>query len=829
MKNKKKSLTESLAVNRRNFVKLLAGGALGTGLSPLPWKLIDDTAIFTQNFPWVPVPPTGEFSHEKTICKLCNGGCGIEVRKVDNRAVKIEGRNDYPVNPGGICPLGAGGLNLLYNEATRFTGPARRMGERGSGKFVNISRDEALTLLHDRISILVEKKKSESLIAIDGNPAQSTMALLVQYFLSAVGSSGYYRLPSSEDTAMMTRFLMEGNNEGMAYDLENSDFILSFGAGLIEGWGAPGRVLNAWSHWKGDQRKGKVKVVQVESRASNTASKSDQWIAAIPGTEGALALGIAHVIIREGLFHKEFVNDYSFGFNDSQSPDGEKQIGYKTLVLNNYSPSRVAEITGIDSEKIVRLAKEFAGAERPVALCGKGKGALNGSIYEFMAIHGLNALVGNINQSGGVLTKDPLPLSYFPEIKAGPGIQKPSIPRTGNTDFPFSNNLLNTFTESVTDGSGYPVDTLLVFSSNPVFTMPDGGALKSALEKIPFIVSFSPYRDETSYMADLILPDHNFLEKTDDIVWPTGLQYPLYGLTKPVVDPLYDTRNAGDVIIDLAHRAGDSIASAFPWKNYPEVLKHRVRGLFDSEGGLVKYDGATPVWEQMTMGKTLRPDYDTFEELWEKLLSGGLWYRPVHEYGNWAKIFNTLSGKFEFYSNRIKEEINNRSRQEQVKIVLKDMGITVDADEACMAHFEPMMSETARGPFPLRMVPYELINLASEWIPNPPYLNKTLFDNQLRKNESFAEINPETAVKYNLEDEELVIIESANGKIQVRLHLFEGAMPGIIYLLQGLGHTAYDDFLKNKGVNPNSIIYAEKDPLSGYPVWWDTPVRIVKV
>ena len=142
MKINGKDITDLFAFNRRNFIKLIIGGAVGTGLTPLPWKLTDDIAIWTQNWPWLNIPPVGEFLYEKTVCKLCPGGCGIEVRMVDERAVKIEGRTDYPVNPGGVCPLGMGGLQLLYNEQNRFTNPRKRVGQRGSGKFIDISWDE---------------------------------------------------------------------------------------------------------------------------------------------------------------------------------------------------------------------------------------------------------------------------------------------------------------------------------------------------------------------------------------------------------------------------------------------------------------------------------------------------------------------------------------------------------------------------------------------------------------------------------------------------------------------------------------------------------------
>ncbi|MBN2058986.1 MAG: molybdopterin-dependent oxidoreductase, partial [Deltaproteobacteria bacterium] len=406
-----KDITELLALNRRNFLKLIIGGAVGTGLSPIPWKLADDSAIWTQNWPWVPVPPAGEFTKVKSVCTLCPGGCGIEVRKVEGRAVKIEGRTDYPVNPGGICPVGAGGLQLLYNEKGRFAGPAKRVGPRGSGEFQVISWDEALDTIAKRISDLRKAGKAGALAAIDGNPVGSTMGILVERLFKAIGSPNYLRMPSSEDTARIACNLLTGSRGPVAYDLENADYILSFGSGLLEGWGAPGRVINTWGLWRSGALKGNVKVVQIESRLSNTAAKADQWVPAKPGTETALALGIANVIVSEGLYDSRFVENYSFGFSDWTSPDGRSHTGFKGMLLEKYSPGTVEKITGIDGKEIASIARAFARAKAPVALCGKGKGEIYGSLYEFMAIHTLNALVGRINQKGGLIINDDLPLS----------------------------------------------------------------------------------------------------------------------------------------------------------------------------------------------------------------------------------------------------------------------------------------------------------------------------------------------------------------------------------------------------------------------------------
>ncbi|MFP4038086.1 MAG: molybdopterin-dependent oxidoreductase, partial [Desulfobacteraceae bacterium] len=469
-----------MEITRRNFVQFLVGGAAGIHMTPLPWKLMDDIAIWTQNWPWVPVPTRGGFSHEKTVCSLCPGGCGIEVRKVDERAVKIEGRTDFPVNPGGICPLGAGGLQLLYDETIRFTSPMKRVGPRGAGVFANITWKEALDTVAERISDLRKNGRPEALAAVDGNRRWSTTSQLIQRLLEAAGSSNYMRTPTIEDTYALTNLLMQGVESPMAYDMENSDFILSFGCGLIEGWGAPGRVIYAWGRWRGDPGQKEPKIVQVESRASNTASKADAWVAPRPGTDGALALGIAYVLITEGLVDASFLSNHTHGYHHWTGPDGKERKGFKSMVLEKYSPGAVEEITGVKADRIVSLGREFGRARSPLALYGKGKGDLNGSVLECMAVQSLNALKGNINKPGGAIVQDVLPLKPWPPVEpdrvAAAGLRKGRLDGAGRSGAPFTDSLPVDFAEAVLAGDESEVDTFLVFASNPAYNLPDGGA-----------------------------------------------------------------------------------------------------------------------------------------------------------------------------------------------------------------------------------------------------------------------------------------------------------------------------------------------------------------
>lgn len=791
-----------MAISRRDFIKFAVGGAGGILLSPLPWKLMDDIAIWTQNWPWVPVPDRGKFSFTNTVCTLCPGACGIQVRKAGSRAVKIEGRSDYPVNQGSICPLGMAGLQILYNEGIRWKAPMKRVGPRGSQKWKEISWDEAIDELATRIKGLRDKGSPEKLAAIDGNRSRSTMALLIKRLLSSTGSPNYMVMPREEDTYDMTNFLMQGSNNPMAFDLENADFILSFGCGLFDGWGAPGRMLNAWSEWT----KNKTYLVQVDPRVSNTASKANLWLASFPGTEAALALGMAHVIIKEKLYSKEFIEDYAFGFTDWLEENGVKHKGFSTIVLEKYSPRAVEGITGIDSQVIIEVARKFALAHAPIALAGRGKGTLPGGLYEFMAVHALNALTGRVNRRGGPVIADDIPLAPWSDLEYDPvamgGLKKTRVDLAGTPRYPFTRSLINKFTESINNIQGYPVDTLLLCSANPAHTTPDSQSFIKAMAKIPFIASFSPFMDETSLMADLILPDHTHLEKMADIVWPTGIQYPLYALSQPVVKPIYMTRHSGDVIISLAKKIGGPVAGSFKWANFEEALKERVAGLYSSGKKKVS---------------------------WEDIRENGYWYSPAKSFKGWSDIFKTPSKKFEFFSTEIELALKAYAKEKSFDAALFDLGIGSKGDEVYMPHYEEIKSGADKKKYPLLLFPMELINLASGWIGNLPYLNKTLFDHQLKGDDLFVEVNPKTASQYRLKEGSKAIIRSPKGELRVRIHLFDGAMPGVIFIPFGLGHTGYDKYLKGKGVNPNKIIDQVEDPLSGQPVWWDTRVKLIRV
>jgi menaquinone reductase, molybdopterin-binding-like subunit len=740
-----------MKIGRRGFLSFVIGGAAGTALSPLPWKLMDDSSIWTQMWPWTPVPEDGEASYVNSVCTLCPGHCGITVRKIDDRAVKIEGMKGHPVNDGGVCLLGLSGLQLLYGP-TRVKTPLKRTGKRGQGKWKKISWKDALSEVVKKLGDLRSKDQPHKVGLISGSD-RGTVPQLFDRFLTAFGSPNLFRMPSVQDSYELTLHLMQGNQTLPGFDLENADFILSFGSGIVDGWGSPVRMIRANSAWRNTG----AKVIQIEPRLSNSAAKSDKWIPINPGTEAALALGLAHVIVKESLYHSEFVEKFSEGFMD-----------WQRLVLDKFDPDSVSSITGIDSRTILVLARGFANASNPLAVCGRGKGNIPGSLHESMSVHALNALVGNINKKGGVWAVAEPDYINWPEVEmdeiAAIGMQNERLDGAWSKTYPFTRYLLNRLPSVIHSEKYYPLEALFVAGANPLYTMADTKAVQSAFEKIPFIVSFSSYMDETAQNADLILPNHGYLERYEDVPTPAGFQKPVVGLSRPVVDHQFNTKHVGDIIIGMAKGLGGSVSAAFPWDSYLTCLKETLGGQ------------------------------------WKQLIDKGFWYDPGFIPKGWDTSFDTDSGKFAF--------------------IAKDTG--------SMAQFTPVKIEGNKTNYPLILICYDSIRLANGFIGDPPFVLKTVEDSVLKGQDVFVELNPKTAGAIGLKEGQRAVLSTPKGTAEVRAHLFDGIMPDVIALPRGLGHTAYDGYLADKGINCNTLIGPVEDPDSGMDAAWGIRAKLVK-
>ncbi len=737
-----------MKIDRRSFLSFAIGGAAGTALTPLPWKLTDDISIWSQMWPWTPVPAKGEVTVVKSACTLCPGGCGINVRKVDDRVVKIEGLPDHPVNDGSLCTLGLAGAQLLYGPR-RVKTPLKKV----NGRFVAISWEDALAEVSEKLSDLRAKGGAHTVACISSSD-RGTVAELLARFLRVFGSPNFIRMPSSQDAYEVALYLTQGLRAMPGFDAAQSDFVLSFGSGLLHGWGSPVNLFKAHSLWR-DQG---GKLIQIEPRLSRTAAKADQWVPINPGTEGALALGIAGVIIKESLYDENFVNSHSSGFQE-----------WKRLVIDGFSPEIVSKVTGVKAAVITELARNFARAKRPLATCGRGKGTSPGSLKEVLAVHFLNALAGNLGREGGFRAVPEPEYIEWPELQmdqtASIGNQQARIDGAGSDIYTHARYLANRLPEALLSDPGYqPLQVLFISEANPAYSLPDTTAFKDAVAKIPMKVSFSSYLDETAEMADLVLPNHTYLERYEDVPAPSGYPLPIISLARPVAEPQLNTMHTGDVVIQLAKALGGSISEAFPWDSYEECLE------------------------------------ETLGDKWESLMAEGYWVDSEFKTPEWSKAFETDSEKFEF-TNREISSLGNFSL------------VKPDGDEAF---------------FPLVLIPFDTMRLWSGYVGSPPFLIKSVEDTLLQKNEVLVEIHSATADSLGLGSGSNAVLTTPKGKARVKIRITEGIMPGLIALPRGLGHTANDRFLVGKGVNYNRLAGPVEDGATGHDAAWGIRARLAK-
>lgn len=799
-----------MSVGRRAFLQFAAGAVGGTLLSPIPWKLTDDAAIWSQNWSWRPSPERGEITKVPTVCTLCEGGCGIRAHLVNkSRAIFLEGNPAHPVNAGGICPLGAAGLQFLY-APYRVAQPMKQSRKRGDAKgFQPISWTDAIKELTDRLAKMRADGKPETFACITGQ-RMSSMDDLWKQFFAAYGSPHYFKMPSLFDSAKVVAKFVLGRESSFAFSLENASYVLSFGAPLIEGWGAPGRMQAAFLHWRSPAGNGGARIVQVESRCSMTAAKADQWIAVNPGTEAALALGIAHVLVKENLFDADFVKAHVFGFEDWTDAQGKKRQGFRNLILApDCSPEEVAKRTGLEAARIHEIAKEFGNQKNAVVVWGENQANTPNNFYHELCYTALNVIKGNF-KSGGLVTLMPdVPLSDLPKVGpddvAGRGFEQSIVNKAFGRKCPAPESAIFTFLDAIVKDVAYPISLLMIHECNPAYSLPENHVFQKALEKVDFLVSFSSYMDETSLQSDLILPNHTDFERLDDVRGISGVPYAYYALSPPIVKPQLDTRHSGDVLLELGKALGGPIAAALPWKNHEEFLKDRVKGLAASgKGSLTDRPGAE-LWK-LQPGDALQANYKDAGDLWKKLSAGACWYDapvdPLHECA-------TASGMLELACQG-----------------LQKMGLASGEDRTYLPHFAALAPSGDEKEFPLWLVSYQTMFITNGYHANPPFMTKGIFDFILKGNELLVEANPQTAKSIGLGDGQRALLKTPQGEFAVILHLSAGARPGVVYIVHGLGHKGYDQYIQGKGINANNLIEVQVDPVTGLGTVWATRAQL---
>ena len=460
----------------------------------------------------------------RSTCTECSAGCGVMVRTREGRAVKIEGSPDSPINRGGLCALGQSSLQSLY-DPDRVRQPLKRSrdADRSGRSFFKYdplaSWDDGYQKVADAI------KNSDKKKALVTGELSGALAELVDSFCESCGVDHVTWDPMQPVALAKASELVYGRYGIPSYKFDKAEVVVNFGADFLETWVSPVEFARDWA--KTRKTKKPVRVVHIEPRLSLSGSNADLWISPKPGSEPTLALAILKLVLQAG--------------RGTALPAGVRDWALK--LTSNLSLDAVVDETGVAKEKITLIAQYLLDAGKSLVIAG-GTTASSTEPLQLQVVSALiNVMLGNVGSASNGATVD-ITAMRTPQSSATKMEQLISGMKAGE----------------------YGV--LMVYGTNPAFTLPGAFGFEQGRNMAPFCVSFSSQLDETAALCDVVLPSHTALESWGDVRPVAGVN----SLLQPVMRPVFDTRAFGDSLIAISAKAGkDQVAAGN--KSFEEYLK----------------------------------------------------------------------------------------------------------------------------------------------------------------------------------------------------------------------------------------------------------------
>ncbi len=533
----------------------------------------------------------------KSHCRMCHGGCGVIVLLKDGVVRKILGDPDCPINRGTLCSKGLASIKLLYHPE-RLLHPKRRIGPKGSGKWERISWDEALDTIAEKILHYERTCGAESIVLGYGTGRENEA--VIYRFANFLGTpnvltAGHFCYGPRIAASIVTC----GSIPVADYD-NHPACIMVWGNNI---------VISNPDEYKGERFSQALdagaRLIAVDPRLTRIAARADIWLRLRPGTDVALALGMARVIVREGLYDKEFVENYVHGWK----PFLER--------IEPYTPERVEEITWVPRDKMVEAARLFATSKPAVIQWGVAIEQQNTSSDANRALLALLAMTGNIDVPGGQVLYTPPKIRTVSEFGAHRMLpEEQRAKRLGGDRFRLAANfaIINPrfVWEAILEERPYPVKMLFFISSNPLLTRANAMQVRRTLEKVEFMAVCDFFMTPTAELADIVLPAATWLEM--DYIGDFWKRHG-YILPRRKVVQVGEARSDHEILNDLAHKVGQG------------------------DHWWPRFEGALD-WILEPMGMTWREFRDRGEDL-----RGEVVYRKYERRG-----FSTPTRKFEIYS-----------------------------------------------------------------------------------------------------------------------------------------------------------------------------------
>jgi anaerobic selenocysteine-containing dehydrogenase len=523
-------------ISRRGFLKLATAGAATTavltGCGPASRYVVREPYANMPEYTY-----NGESTYYATTCQECPAGCGLVVRTMQGRAIKIEGNPRHPVNAGKTCARGQATIQGLYNP-DRVQFPTRQ-ARRSSLQEEKLDWQDAISLLADQL-----QNSDPSALAILVGETHDHLFDLFSDIAASLGSPAPYRYSAlaafdARQTLAQAMQQSAGTRVIPHFDLSRSDLVVSFSANFLETWLSPVAFTRQYAGLRRGAGGRRGKLVQFETRMSQTAAVADHWIPVRPGTEMYAALALGRLMAEAA---------------------GQLPAAYADV-----DPAEYAEIAGFELERLVAVAELFSFSTAPLFIPGGLTLAQENGVEHAAAILALNQLAADLGK--------------FAPIFSPAGEALPTPENSASLD------RLAELTEAMQQGT---IKTLIVHGINPVFEIPQTYQFAEALQNVETVISFSPFPDETALASDFILPDHTPLESWGYQRVGRGTGQAVISGSQPVIVPFYDTRSTVDVILAAIQTAGGTLTQDIPFTDEVGYLEDRLSALLGKDNQLIR-------------------------------------------------------------------------------------------------------------------------------------------------------------------------------------------------------------------------------------------------
>ena len=830
-----------MIIKRRNFLRGagISGAAIAVNGPIFNSLALAETSTASENGNWLP-----------TSCQGCTTWCPAEVFVQNGRAVKVKGNRYSKQNDGFLCAKGHLSLQQLY-DPDRVKVPMKRTNPLKSKgvdpKFVPITWDEALNTIADKMMDLRKNGEPEKFMLMRGRYSymrDTIYAALPKVFGSPNGISHSAICAEAEKFGS---FFTAGNWGYRDYDLSNTKYALIWGCDPL----SSNRMIPATIKRFGEMLDhGTIAVV--DPKLHSSAVKAHEWLPIKPGEDGALASAIAHVLLTEGLWNKEFVGDFKdgknlfqAGKNVDESTFAEKEshglVKWWNIELKDKSPAWAAKITLLPEEQILRVARGMGkAAPRVVVWLGPGAAMHVRGSYSAMGIHALSGLLGSIDHEGGVLATAKIPVKGIPKFskyqdelaKKHSKMQK--IDQRGYKEFPALKKgksgggvVTNNAANALLTEDPYQIKVAIGYMNNFTFSCTGAERWEKAMEKIPFFAHITTNASEMTQYADIVLPSAITQYEKLGFVKTKANRFATATLILPVVKPMWDLKMDETEIPWM-------IAEKLKERGFSNLMDYFQKEFKDPETGKMPTNGLE--FTEFNLKNQTAPLWDGKKDVggdkisgWQEFKERGMWNSSPYKYKKrWGGKFKTVSKKFEFYSETLKKALESHAKKHQTSVddILETANYEARGELAFVPHYETAFRHGSQKEYPFDFIDFKSkLNREGRSQNLSWYYEFKKIDVGDKSWDDVLQINPDDAAKLGIKDGDPIKVTSTVASISANAHLWEGVRPGTVAKCFGQGHWAYGRIAAQdyhnaipRGGSNNLLMPDDYDRLSGSSV-----------